>query len=764
LPDSIWPMIFIRIILLVLWTAAFIPVHGFASDSFDDLTSRIVTGTILDAETGEPVPFVYIHIEEINRTTTSGRDGTFEIRNVPAGRYTLIVHRIGYASRSISFIVNEAGETDPLIISMRATVLEGRPVEVVAQSNGMRGANLEHASIKLTGSALRSNLGATLSETLSSQAGFDQRTMGGAPARPVIRGMGDERLLILQDGERTGDASGASADHSVTIDPVSADEIEIARGPAALAYGSNAIGGVINVVRNQIATSVPSRLTGTATLHGSSVNSSFSGAGLLSMPLKDFVLNVDLNARYGSDFRAPSGKIDNSGFLTSSSSAGLSYIRPWGYSGIAVSSYLSNYGIPPDPLGGHPNGVDIEMRKFQVESRNEFLIEDNFFKLLEAKLSYRYYNHKEFETSSIVGTEYTFNTTNASLTARHRGYWFMDEGIIGVWGEFVDFFVFDRFNIETYNASGSVFTIQEVNIGQLHMEYGVRLDVNSAIPKEDNPGSRIGNIRQRNFIGLASSAALVYDLGLGFFAGTTFMHSFRPPTSNELYSEGPHIAAYSFEIGNPELKPERGLGKEIFLRYKSADATLELNAYHNEFQNYIYPRNTGRENIFFPRLNDYQFEGVKAQIYGIEAQGEVHFLRYFVANASFSHTIGRRDITDDERDIEGVTRKRDYLPMIPPFQINAGLNYVYNGFSVGGMVRHSTKQDRVAILEEPTNEYTIVNLNAGYRFTSKRNLLNTFSLRVNNLFNTEYRNHLSRIKEIYPEPGINVNLLYRLYF
>jgi iron complex outermembrane recepter protein len=206
------------------------------------------------------------------------------------------------------------------------------------------------------------------------------------------------------------------------------------------------------------------------------------------------------------------------------------------------------------------------------------------------------------------------------------------------------------------------------------------------------------------------------------------------------------------------------LGKEIFLRYKSADATLELNAYHNEFQNYIYPRNTGRENIFFPRLNDYQFEGVKAQIYGIEAQGEVHFLRYFVANASFSHTIGRRDITDDERDIEGVTRKRDYLPMIPPFQINAGLNYVYNGFSVGGMVRHSTKQDRVAILEEPTNEYTIVNLNAGYRFTSKRNLLNTFSLRVNNLFNTEYRNHLSRIKEIYPEPGINVNLLYRLYF
>ncbi len=764
MPDDIQPIMFYRITILFFLIVAFSSVHGIASDSTDVLASRTVTGNIYDAETGEPIPFVYIHIEEINRTTTSGRDGTFEIRNIPVGRYTLHVHRIGYASRSISLVVYDTGVIDPLTIQMRPTVLEGRPLEVVAHANGMRGANLEHASIKLTGSALRKNLGATLSETLSSQPGFDQRTMGAASARPVIRGLGDERLLILQDGERTGDASAASADHSVTIDPVSADEIEIARGPAALAYGSNAIGGVINVVRNQIATSVPSQLTGTATLQGSSVNNGFSAAGLLSIPMNDFVLNLDLNGRYGSDFRAPSGKIDNSGFLTSNSSMGLSYIRPWGYSGIAVSSYISNYGIPPDPLGGHPNGVDIEMKKFQFESRNEFLIEDNFFKLLEAKLSYRYYNHKEFETSSIVGTEYTFNTTNISLKSRHKGFGVLDDGIIGVWGEFVDFFVFDRFNIETYSVSGSAFTIQEINVGPLHMEFGVRLDVNSAIPKEDKPDSRIGDIRQRNFIGLASSAAVVYDLGLGFYAGTSFMHSFRPPTPNELYSEGPHIAAYSFEIGNPDLRPERGIGKEIFFRYKSTDATFELNTYHNNFQNFIYPRDTGRENIFFPRLNDYQFEGVNAQIYGVEAQGEVHFLRYFVANASLSHTIGRRDLTEDEREMEELTRKRDYLPMIPPFQINAGLNYVYNGISIGGMVRHSTEQDQVALFEEPTGAYTIVNLNASYRFTSKRKLLNTFSLRVNNLLNTEYRNHLSRIKEIYPEPGINVNLLYRLYF
>lgn len=728
-----------------------------------DQSSRTLSGTVYDAETGEPVSFVYLHIEDLNRSATTGRDGTFQIRNIPQGRFTLLIHRIGYATSSVSFTIDEESETE-LTIEIRPTILEVRAVEVVAHANGMRGSNLEHASIKVTGSALRKNLGATLSETLSSQVGFDQRTMGAAPARPVIRGLGDERVLILQDGVRTGDASATSADHAVTVDPVSADEIEIARGPAALAYGSNAIGGVINVVRNQIATSVPSRVTGTATLHGSSVNSGFSAAGLLSVPIEDFVLNIDLKGRYGDDFRAPSGRIDNSGFLTSNSSVGLSYIRPWGYSGVAVSTYLSNYGIPPDPISGHPNGVDIEMRKFQVESRNEFLINDHFFKLLETKLSYRYYNHKEFETSSIIGTEYTFNTTNLSLKARHKGRGFLDDGIIGVWGEFVDFYVFDRFNIETYNVSGSLYTIQEMNIGPFHMEFGARLDLNSAIPKEDNPNSRIGNIRQRNFIGLASSVAAVYDLGSGFYVGSTFMHSFRPPSSNELYSEGPHIAAYSFEIGNPDLKPERGLGKEIFVRYKSTDATFELNAYHNDFWNFIYPRDTGRENIFFPRLNDFQYEGARAQIYGIEAQTEIQLFRYFVANASLSHVIGRRDLSAEEKEMEGIDRKRDHLPMIPPFQINAGLNYVYRGLSVGGTVRHSTKQDRIALFEEPTDAFTIVNLKAEYRFTSKRNLLNTFSLRVNNLLNTEYRNHLSRIKEIFPEPGININLLYRLYF
>lgn len=748
--------IYFQLLILLLLVVCPFSVHAYDA-------SGSVSGLITDDETGDPIPFAYVHLEEINRFTSTDRNGYFRIQNVPSGSYSLVVHRLGYAGKSVTFTVTENRDSE-LEIQLRSTILTGQSIEVVADADNSRGANLEHASIKLTGSSLRRNLGSTLSETLSSQPGFDQRTMGAAPARPVIRGLGNERVLILQDGERTGDFSATSADHAVSVDPISANEIEIARGPAALAYGSNAIGGVINVVRNQIATTVPSEFNGTLTTQLASVNSGASLAGILSIPMDNKVLNIDLNGRYGDDFRSPSEKISNSNYLTSNSSVGLSYIKPWGYSGLAVSSYLSNYGIPPDPIGGHPSGVDIEMRKYQVESKSEILFTNHFLKYLEAQLSYRYYNHIELETSEIIGTEMTKNSANITLKSRHRGIGRFDDGTIGLWGEFHDTFVFDRFNIESNGVSLSTFSIQEADFGPLHVELGARLDYHTEIPKEDQPNSRIGNIRQRTYLGLATSGSLIYNFGRGFYGGTTFMHSFRPPTSDELFSRGPHIAAYSFEIGNPDLDAERGIGKELFLRYKRSEATIEISGYHNGFSNFIFPRDTGRQNFAFPSLNDYQFEGVQAVLYGFEAQSEFKLLSRVVANTSFSYTIGKRDLTNDEMLLEGANSDRGYLPMMPPLQATIGLNYVHRSFSLGGHVRFASEQNKVSQFEEPTDSYAVIGLRSEYRFSTTGSLFHTISLNISNITNVEYRNHLSRLKEVFPEPGRNFTMLYRLYF
>ncbi len=747
-----------RKILLIL-TLMLLPAAGLAS------AIKVVTldGRILDAETGEPVAYVYLHLEEINRVATSDRDGRFQLNNLPKGSYTLYFHRIGYTDQKRTITVDPDDPSD-LEIVLQPSVVSGQAIEIIGRPGELRGSHLENASVTVIGMELRKNLGSTLSETLAGQPGFAQRAMGSAPSRPVIRGLGDSRVLILQDGERTGDVSYSSADHAVTIDPITANEIEVARGPAALAYGSNAIGGVINVVRDQIPTSRRSSATGVTSLMGSSVNRGMSGSGNLLMPLnEDLMLNLDLNGRYGQNYRTPNSRVNNTFKQSTNSAAALSYIQPWGYSGLALTSYLSRYGIPPDPSGGHPDGVDIEMARFQVESRSEFVFDERSFKSLETRLSYRYYNHKEFESADIIGTEYEAHTVNTTITGRHKGIGFMDEGTVGAWGEFQDYLVLDRGTLDAVGLSGAVFAIQSAGFGPWKIDVGLRIDVHHAQPKRERTSQVIGEIRRRTFAGLASSASVSYDIGRGWQTGATMLHSFRAPTMDELYSLGPHLAVYSFEIGNPELEPERGLASEMFLSRRGNRSRLKTTLYRNTFSNYIYPRNTGQPSFADRNLMEYRFEAVEALFYGAEASAEVKLTRNITVDGMASYTFGERKVDENEAGITGFEGSTTPLPMIPPLTGSIGATWAPDKFSLGGRLRHADAQDRLGEFETRTPAYTVLDLHAQYRFT-RGSLLHTVSLRVDNLLNEEYFNHLSRVKELFPEPGRNVSLLYRVYF
>lgn len=194
----------------LFFLVGFAPVIIFANA----LQTGSVSGKIIDTETGASVAFAYIHLKEINRNTTSDKKGIFKLNNIPAGTYTLISHRIGYANQFREINI-KPGQVNKLTIQLNATILSGKGVEIIGTSEKFSGASLEHTSIAIAGPELRQSLGTTLSETISSKAGINQRSMGPAPARPVIRGLGDSRVMILQDGERTGDVSNTSADHAV---------------------------------------------------------------------------------------------------------------------------------------------------------------------------------------------------------------------------------------------------------------------------------------------------------------------------------------------------------------------------------------------------------------------------------------------------------------------------------------------------------------------------------------------------------------------
>lgn len=747
---------------LILLAGLLIITNPIAANSSDNTTGTI-DGVVVDAETNEPVSYAYLHLEEINRTTTTDRNGEFRLRNVPQGSYTVIIHRIGYTSVN-QIITVLSDETAEVRLEMRQTVLSGQAVEVVADAEQTIGSGLEHASVKIVGDQLRRDLDVTLSGTLSNQAGFSERGMGAAPGRPVIRGLGNERVVILEDGQQTGDVSWTSGDHSVTVDPSSADEIQIARGPAALEHGSGAIGGVINVVRNQIPNNIPTSTTGSFTLQGTSVNQGLMSAGNIKFPMgDDLVLNLDLNGRLGQDYNTPAGKLSNTYLQTGSSGLGASYIRPWGYAGLSGSMYISEYGIPPDPEGGHPLGVDIEMYKYQTEGRAEILIRDSFFDILELRGSFIRYHHAEIEAGGNIGTQYDMDTTVGSVKLRNNSWLFFDEGVIGMSGEFVDYAVFGSRTPNSNSWSGSFFAIQEADIGALHLEAGLRFNHVTTMPERERPNSFIGHVRERNFTGLESSIAGIYNLGRGFHIGTTLMHSWRAPSLEQLYSEGPHLAAYAFEIGNPDLKAERGLGTELFSRYKHENANIELSAYYNYFPNYHHAQDTGRPSIPRADLNEFQFLGTEATIYGFEASSELRLFNNLAVDGSLSYTIGDRVVSEEEKEATGLTESDQPLPMIPPFKGNVGARYSFNNFTLGGRIRMAAKQERLGEFETPTAGYTVLDLNAQYRF-NWGTTLHTLSLNALNLLNEEYYNHLSLIKDIFPEPGRSVNLLYRVYF
>lgn len=721
-------------------------------------------GEVRDAQTREPIPFAYVHLAEINRTATADKDGIFSFQNVPSGTYTLSIHRIGYKTYTSQIRVeDESNLTDPVLFLLTPESVMSKEITVTGQAEKVSGSRLQHASSKIIGEDLRRNLGSTLAETMKNQPGFNQRSLGPAPGRPVIRGLGDERVLILQDGERTGDVSSQSADHAVSVDPMGAEEIEIARGPAALAYGANAIGGVINVVKNQISTSVPNNLSGTFSLLGQTVNSEAAASFDASIPYRNWVANLDLNGKNGTDYSAPGGNITNSYLQNTQNTIGISRVSNQGYIGASASYYISRYGIPPDPNGGHPNGVDIEMDKLQFDVRAERIFRNSFISLLEARYSFVNYDHSEIESNGTLGTRFGNLSTNVSLKGNNRSWWIFDNGSFGIWGELLDYAVIGARTPESNQYSGATYIIQEGNSGNLHYEVGARFEYVLSRPDEERNSPRIGLIEQREFAALASSASVIYGLADDLFLGSTAIHSFRPPSLEELYSEGPHLAAYSFEIGNPHLNAERGLGLELFLRYNTNRIQSQLTGYSNRFSNYLYARDTGEQSISDPSLNNFQFVGEKARFWGVEFSGEVRITSGLTAGGLLSYTFAERNVSEEEQSVTGFTASTRPLPMIPPIQGALYLRQKIDNFTLSARFSSTGRQTRLGEFETPTDGYNLLNASVQYRFSTP-NLLHTVSLSGSNLLNTEYRNHLSRIKDVFPAPGINLSLLYRVYF
>ena len=305
-------------------------------------------------------------LAETEQHAHAEEDGNFRILHVPQGRHTVQVMRVGYGVGE--WVLDVDDDVTDLTLRLVPQALRQSTTVVTSEQTDRR-STLEKPEQSMSGRQLRQNLSGTIAGTVALEPGLSQRSMGPAPARPVLRGLGGDRLLVLEDGGRTGDLSATSSDHAVAIEPLTTERIEILRGPQALLYGSNTLGGVVNVVRGAVPRDRVEGVNGSLTWQAESINRG-GGAGVdLYAPAGPLSLRLDASLRTADDMGTPEGTLRNTDLSTGNAAVGAAWVHPAGYIGVAASIYDSDYGIPPDPLGGHPSGVDIHMDRRHRELR-----------------------------------------------------------------------------------------------------------------------------------------------------------------------------------------------------------------------------------------------------------------------------------------------------------------------------------------------------------------------------------------------------------
>ncbi|MBK7106406.1 MAG: TonB-dependent receptor [Ignavibacteriae bacterium] len=704
---------------------------------------------VLDSENNKIIPNAVVKIIELNNSYTCSNEGELRIQNIEYGIYTFAIHHISY-EENVSSITIDDNVNKKIVFYLIPKTIQLDPVVISDYKSYSTFDDLAELSSVLKGKNLEKQLGLTLAATLKNEAGLSMRSMGPAPSRPVIRGLGSNRVVISEDGIKTVDLSATSPDHAVTIDPFSIERIEVLRGPKVLTQTSTTIGGIVNTIRNEIPKVQHDDLIGSIGTYAESVNMGYLGSAMFEFPISNFAFRTEISKRKTDDLNTPSGILKNSDSENLNLSLAGSYFPKFGVVGISFRNFELDYGVPGGFVGAHPKGVEIEINKNQFNIVNDIKIENEKFENIEIALSRVYYRHKEFESNGAIGSEFAITNYIGKFDLNHNKIGIFRNGIFGINAEYEDFNIGGYvFTPPSTHINFATYLFENIDFEKFKFEVSGRYNFDQITPKKENPDSKIGNIKKRTFNTFSLSASVLYELSNIVYVGTNLSKSSRTPTIEELFSQGPHLAAYSYEVGNPDLKDESGFGTEVFIYHNFENLYFNLTFFRNDLSNYIIPRNTGEIN-YATFLQIYQTSGVEAILQGFENRIDWNICNCLKISNTVSYT-------------EGKFKTNGYLPQIPPLKGLLEIMYKSDYLNFGITNEWALAQKNVDEFEEPTYGYFINNLFVQYSFTMNK-FISNISFNLENIFNKEYRNHLSRVKSILPEAGRNFRLSNKLYF
>ena len=706
-------------------------------------------------DNGDVMAGAAVIIEELRREARTDTKGDYRFDNVPPGVYHVNVRAEGYTTRNREITVTPQGATLDLVVE-----LDLHFEEVVSVSPMARPLfeSYQPTSV-LAGQELQKEIDSTLAATLKAEPGIAMRALGAGPARPVIRGLDGDRVAILQDGQRTGDLSSQSGDHGVTINPASAKRVEVVRGPATLLYGSNAIGGLVNVLTDQIPMRPVTGSTGTVSLELGSNAREAAGAAEVQLGNGRLALTIGGNGRRTGNYRTPSADIDNSRLRQAGFNVGVARTTDTSYAGASYVLDATKYGIPFVEAGQTRLTPERHALTLRAGSNDR----TGFITSYRATLGVKRYNHDELDGEE-VATHFDNDTEEGEALITHRPFGRL-KGTVG--GSFLT----RRFNIEgeealaprTKQRAAALFVYEEIGWPHVTVQFGARGDHTRFRPE--------GGLPSRSFAEFSGSAGLLVRPAAArdnFVLALNVARAARNPALEELYYFGPHPGNVAFEIGNPDLQSEHGLGIDLSLRARGRRLNGEVTFFRNRISDFIFRRPIDDETLrartreFNARFGtsgeidpeDFpviEYVSADSVIQGIEAHADVEPLSGLLAEITYDFVRGAVSATDDP------------LPRMPPFRVIGGIRYQKNAFQIGGNVTHAGAQRRVFDIEEPTPGYTLLKIFGSYSFVAA-GVTNTITGRVDNATDALYFNHLNYLKSVLPEMGRNIKLIYSVTF
>ncbi len=714
-----------------------------------------VSGTIKSARSNKPLQSANVAIENTDLGTFTDENGRFVVKDIRSSEVSLKISMIGFVDTTLNVSTKEKAY-DLGEIKLRIDVLQLSNIDVHAHDNLIQPTLL--SDVFLSGKEMQEKMYGSIAQTLQNEKGIAIQSMGQATTRPILRGYSGDRFLITKNGVKTGDLSHSSADHAMSLDLGGVERIEVFRGPRALLFGSNTIGGVVNVEKNSLSSQ---KLDESRSYFISGIDS--GNRGLFSSysfetPWGSNNIRFSTQARKTGNQITPIGELENTSVNNQEAFIGISRIGDNKRAVFSFERVLMDYGIPGSPEG-HINGVDLKLSKNTQELNYHQDIDFGGFETLNIDQNFIFYSHSEYESSS-----------SSPAVRLSQNILSLKSNLLGKTKELGSSFDYRYFSAggfywtpNTSEMKMSVFGLQENELLGFSTQLSFRAEQSFISPEVKTKFSNleVEDVvnKQFSFISFAGSVLKEWQ---NWQWSNTIMRTGKTPDIESLYSDGPHLGSYSYEIGNPALTLEETYGFESSIEYQKEAYFFQFNTYYNQSPSYHQYLKKGAG--YKPGadwiewgsgstgwLYIYEMKNIKSELSGGEIQAA-----YQGKNV---------DIEADFSFVRGLDKtNKTNLSFMPADKFQLTLSTKENrDLTTSVRFTRGFEQSRLGEFETTTPGYSLIDIYGSYSFGSS-NGNHRLIFNVNNILDKEYYNHLSKIKTIMPDFGRRISLQYRYLF